>query len=120
MEAKTSSFSKLVLYIVSLNHFTNDGSTGLIATLFPVVISVFGITKFEVGILVSVGYLVNMVFQPVTGRYSETFKSRNMLALGIAMIAVSMAMFTFSGTFPLMLASIVLLRIGSSLSLIHI
>lgn len=108
------SLSKTVLYIVALNHFTNDGSTGLIATLFPVVISIFGISKFEVGVMVAVGYIVNMVFQPMAGRLSERYESRNLLAFGISTVALSMALFAVSSTFVTMLVSIVLLRFGSS------
>ena len=115
MAAKyNSNFSRKVLYVVALNHFTNDGSTALIATLFPVVISIFGISKFEVGIMVAVGYLVNMVFQPLAGHYSERFRPRNLLALGISMMAISMVLFTLSATFVSILLSIILLRFGSS------
>lgn len=115
MGAKTvSAFPKTVLYVVALNHFTNDGSTGLIATLFPVVISIFGISKFEVGIMVAVGYIVNMVFQPLTGRFSERYNSRNLLAFGISIIAISMLLFTVSSALASMLLTIILLRFGSS------
>ena len=72
----------------------------------------FGFSKFEVGVLVAVGYLVNMIFQPLTGRYSERFEARKLLALGISIIAVSMLLFTISSTFALMLVSIVVLRFG--------
>ncbi|MDG6994340.1 MAG: MFS transporter [Nitrososphaerota archaeon] len=115
MRAKSvSAFPKTVLYVVALNHFTNDGSTGLIATLFPVVISIFGISKFEVGIMVAVGYIVNMVFQPLTGRFSERYNSRSLLAFGISVIAISMILFTISSTLASMLLTIILLRFGSS------
>ncbi len=106
--------SNLVLRLVSLNHLVNDGSTTLIASLFPAAIIAFGFSKFEVGVLVAVGYLVNMIFQPLTGRYSERFESRNLLSLGISIIAVSMIMFALSSTFASMLVAILVLRFGSS------
>ncbi len=102
------------LYLVSLNHMLNDGSTNLISTLFPVVVSVFGFPNFEVGVLVAVGYLTNMIFQPITGRYSEILEPRKLLALGISIIGGSMYLFTISNTFPTMLLTIIILRTGSS------
>jgi MFS transporter, FSR family, fosmidomycin resistance protein len=99
---------------VSLNHFVNDGSTYLISTLFPVVVSVFAFPNFEVGILVAVGYLTNMIFQPLTGRYSERLEARKLLAIGISIVSGSMVLFVFSSNFPAMLSTIVILRIGSS------
>ena len=106
--------SDKVLYIVSLNHFMNDGSTALISSLLPAVILLYGFSKFEVGVLIAAGYMVSMVFQPITGRYSERFEARKLLALGISLIGVSMVMFTLSNTFLLMLLSILVLRFGSS------
>ncbi|MHB8567622.1 MAG: MFS transporter [Nitrososphaerales archaeon] len=106
--------SNRILYLVSLNHFMNDGSTALISSLFPAVILAFEFSKFEVGVLVAAGYLVNMIFQPLTGRYSERFESRKLMSLGISLIGVSMIMFALSTTFALMLFSILVLRFGSS------
>ncbi len=106
--------SNRMLYVVSLNHFINDGSTYLIASLFPIVVGAFFFSEFQIGILVAVGYLVNLIFQPLTGRYSEHYEARKLLALGISLIAVSMLMFTISSTFALMLLSVLILRLGSS------
>jgi len=78
------------------------------------VVVTFGFSKFEIGILVAIGYLMNMIFQPITGRYSEKIESRKLLAIGITLIAISMILFTVSSTFASMIFCIALLRIGSS------
>jgi FSR family fosmidomycin resistance protein-like MFS transporter len=106
--------SNLVLYLVCLNHFVNDSSVFVISALIPAVIISFGFSKFEVGVLVAIGYLVNMVFQPMTGRYSERFEARNLMSFGIALMGVAMLMFTVSTTFFPMVVSILVLRFGSS------
>ncbi len=103
-----------LLYIISLNHFVNDGSANLVSSLLPAMILAFGFTKFEVGVLVAVGYLVNMIFQPIIGRYSERSDAGKLLELGISIIATSMVMFAFSDTFVDMLISIFVLKFGSS------
>src|SRR5437016_3917570 len=59
--------SNRILYIVSMNHAVNDGSVYLLSSLFPVVISLFGLSVLQVGILVGLGYLVSVIFQTVVG-----------------------------------------------------
>ena len=103
-----------ILYIISLNHFSNDGSTSTIATLFPIVISSFGVANLGIGILVAVGSAVNMIFQPVAGRYSDRTSSKKLLATGIGIITVSMASFSMATSFLTVLVSIIILRLGSS------
>lgn len=106
--------SNKILYIVSLNHFINDGSTYLISSLFPAIIISFGFSEYQIGILVAVGYLVNLVFQPITGRYSERYEARKLLALGISLIAISMFLFIVANGFAMMLLAMLVLRFGSS------
>lgn len=106
--------SKRILHIVSLNHFVNDGSTYLISSLFPAVIVSFGFSEYEIGILVAVGYLVNLIFQPITGRYSERFEARKLLAFGIILIAAAMFLFMVANGFAAMLVAVLVLRFGSS------
>jgi MFS family permease len=103
-----------ILYIVSLNHAINDGSTSLIATLFPVLLLDFGFPVFQIGILVAAGYLMNVVFQPIAGHYSEKFEPWILLSVGISMIAVSMVVFTLSKAFLSVLIGVIVLRVGSS------
>src|SRR5437667_9427894 len=106
--------SNRILYIVSMNHAVNDGSVYLLSSLFPVVISLFGLSVLQVGILVGLGYLVSVIFQPVVGRYSEGRDSRKVLALGIAIISAAIASFVLATDLLTLLGSALLLRVGSS------
>lgn len=74
----------------------------------------FGFSEYEIGILVAAGSLVNLIFQPITGRYSERFEARTLLALGISLIAASMFLFMVANGFVLMLVAVLVLRFGSS------
>jgi MFS family permease len=102
------------LYLVSLNHFVNDGSVYLLSSLFPVVVVLFGLSGLQLGVIVGVGYLVSVVFQLLVGRYSEGRRPRNMLVAGIAIVAVAVTSFVFASGFYSLLISVVALRIGSS------
>ena len=109
-----TSSSNRILYLVSLNHATNDGSVYLLSSLFPIVLALFNISVFQVGIIVALGYLVNILFQPVVGHYSEGRDPGKLLAIGISIIAVSVISFVFATDFLSLLASVILLRLGSS------
>lgn len=97
-----------------MNHAFNDGSVFFLSSLFPVVISLFGLSVFEVGVLVAVGYLVNVIFQPIVGRFAEKADAKKLLVLGISLISFSVISFVPSTGFSTLLASVVLLRIGTS------
>lgn len=103
-----------VLYVVALNHATNDGSVYLLSSLFPIVLSIFNISVLQVGIIVAVGYMVNVLFQPVVGHYSEGRDPGKLLAIGIFIISVSIVSFVFATGFSSLLVSVVMLRLGSS------
>ena len=108
------SSSNRILYLVSLNHATNDGSVYLLSSLFPIVLALFNISVFQVGIIVALGYLVNILFQPVVGHYSEGRDPGKLLAIGISVVTVSVISFVFATGFLSLLASVILLRLGSS------
>ncbi len=109
-----ASSSNRILYVVSLNHATNDGSVYLLSSLFPIVLALFNISVFQVGIIVALGYLVNILFQPVVGHYSEGRDPARLLAVGISVITFSVISFIFATGFLSLLASVILLRLGSS------
>lgn len=106
--------SNRTLYTVSLNHFINDGSTFIVSSLFPAMEVAFGFSILNIGILVAVGYLINMVFQPILGRLSSKHEPKTLLMEGISIIAVSMIIIAFSSTFLMILVSMVILKLGSS------
>src|SRR3989442_7183851 len=103
-----------ILYIVSMNDAVNDGSVYLLSSLFSVVISLFGLSVLQVGILVGLGYLVSVILQPVVGRYSEGRDPKKVLALGIAIVSAAVASFVLATDFLTLLGSALLLRVGSS------
>ena len=106
--------SNRVLYVVSLNHAVNDGSVYLLSSLFPIVLAIFQVSVFQVGLLVAIGYFVSVVCQPIVGHYSEGRNPGHLLASGILVISLSIVSFVFAAGFIGLLISVVLLRVGSS------
>ena len=74
----------------------------------------FNISIFQVGIIVALGYLVNILFQPVVGHYSEGRDPGRLLAIGISIVTISVISFIFAIGFLSLLASVIILRLGSS------
>ena len=72
----SSSISNRVLYIISPNHFLNEGSTCLISDLFPAITVAFAFSKYQIGILVALELFVNLILQPLTGRHPERYEVR--------------------------------------------
>ncbi len=106
--------SNRVLYVVSLNHAVNDGSVYLLSSLFPIVLAIFQLSVFQVGLLVAVGYLVSVVCQPIVGHYSEGRNPGQLLASGILVVSLSIVSFVFATGFINLLISVIVLRVGSS------
>jgi MFS family permease len=77
-------------------------------------LTLFNISVLQVGIIVALGYLINILFQPVVGHYSEGRDPGRLLAIGIAIITVSVISFIFATGFSSLLASVIFLRLGSS------
>lgn len=113
-QAPGSGESHKTLYLVSLNHLVNDGSVYLLSSLFPVAVVVLGFTGLQLGVIVAVGYLISVVFQPLVGRYSEGRRPRDMLAVGILVVAAGAFSFVFASDFAAILLAVVILRLGSS------
>lgn len=106
--------SNRLLYVVSLNHFVNDSSSFLIASLFPAMEIAFGFSTYYIGLLVAVGYVVLMVLQPIVGVFSEKIQPLKLLPLGFSVTALSLFIFMFSSNFLTILLSFIVLRIGTS------
>lgn len=74
----------------------------------------FGFSTYYIGVLVAAGFLINVIFQPLTGRATQHFEPSVLLSLGISIMAVSMVLFAISSTFLMMMLSVVIMRLGSS------
>jgi len=105
---------KRVLEALSTVHAANDGTTVLIPTLLPIAIQLFHVDYVQLGILVAAGYVVNVVVQPLVGKYSERVEAGTLLVFGIGVMAGSAIILAFSSTYSSLLLGAVVLRIGSS------
>lgn len=103
-----------IIAILSALHTANDGTVVLLPTLLPAAVLIFGMSYVQLGILVSAGYLANVVVQPLAGQYSERIEPKKLLALGIGVMGASTVVIAYAPNYSLLLVGAVLLRLGSS------
>jgi len=95
-------------------HAANDGTTVLVPSLLPIAAQLFHIGYLDLGILVAAGYAVNMLVQPVVGRFLEWAGAPKLLALGLGSMAVATIVIADSSSYSSLLLGVVILRFGSS------
>ena len=107
-------YNRRLLYTVSLNHFTNDGATTLIASLFPIMLGLFHLNYIQVGVLVAIGLLTNVVVQPLVGKFADRISSEKLMMAGMSLILVSLLFLAVAIDFYEILLVTIFLRFGSS------
>lgn len=105
---------KTLVKALSTVHAINDGTVVLVPTLLPVAAEMFHFGYAELGILVALGYVANVVVQPLVGRYSERKETGTLLTIGMAIMASAMLVIAFSPDYLWVLLGAVVLRVGSS------
>ena len=103
-----------VVEALSTVHAANDGTVVLVPTLLPIAAQLFHFGYLELGILVAAGYAVNVVVQPLVGRFYNQVEAGTLLACGIGVMAISTIIIAYSNSYASLLAGAVVLRIGSS------
>jgi len=110
------------LLATSLAHFINDGLTGIIPLMYPVYITVYGISPTTVLILAGLQSVFSIVISPLIGKKSDTSgKFAQLMTIGLIIFAVGAAGYATSGLVVQGLALVVfllpftvLIAVGSS------
>jgi len=80
------------LILTSLTHFVNDGVAMVPLSIFPLLLSVFGLTAPELGVVAAMWNLTSVIGSPVVGHLSDRLKRNDaLLAVGLVMMAVGVA-----------------------------
>jgi len=80
---------KRALILTSLTHFVNDGVAMVPLSIFPLLLSVFGLTAPELGVVAAMWNLTSVIGSPVVGHLSDRLKRNDtLLAVGLVMMAV--------------------------------
>jgi MFS family permease len=80
---------KRALILTSLTHFVNDGVSMVPLSIFPLLLTYFGLSAPELGVVASMWNVTSVIGSPAVGRLSDRLKRNSTLLIaGLAMMAV--------------------------------
>jgi len=80
---------KRALVLTSLTHFVNDGVSMVPLSIFPLLLTYFGLAAPELGVVASMWNITSVIGSPAVGHLSDRLKrNRMLLAAGLVMMVV--------------------------------
>lgn len=101
-------FAAFVVLMVGLG--SSDSLRGIFSTIFQ---QHFGLTATQVGLIVTVSYIGNLVFLLVGGNISQRFAKKRVLQTLMLLWMAALALFAFTDSYPVLLGAMAVV-IGSS------
>jgi len=102
---------------VSLHHACNDGSTVVLPTIFPLLMTqgVLISSYSDIGTTVMVGLVTAIIFQAFVGHFAKTRHSRYYLALDAILVGTSLLLITLSTSYWMLVVFFIGVRMGTSI-----
>ena len=103
-----------VMGLVGTAHFSSHFFQLALAPLFPILATQFGVSFAELGVIVTVFYVASGICQAFAGIVVDRFGARPILALGLALLAGSIALSGLVTHYWMLLPLAILAGIGNS------
>jgi FSR family fosmidomycin resistance protein-like MFS transporter len=103
-----------VLVALSACHFMNDVVASLLPAAYPMFKVWFNLSFAKIGLITSAYQITASVLQPLVGFYTDRKPRPYSLAIGMGFTLVGLVGLGHAPNFPLLLASIALVGVGSS------
>jgi len=103
-----------VLFAVSASHLLNDTMQSLAPALYPVFRDRMALTFFETGVITFVFQISASLLQPLIGLAADRRPMNFLLPVGMAFTLAGLIGLAFAGSYPLLLASVAVIGIGSA------
>ncbi|MFD2516135.1 MFS transporter [Pontibacter locisalis] len=100
---------------VTLNGFVNNLNDGILWGLLPVLLSTKGYSLTEIGLLAGIYPVVWGLGQLVTGKLGDMLCKKQLLSIGMMIQGVAIAMLLFAGSYPVLVAALIILGAGTAL-----
>ncbi len=105
----------VLLFTLAFAHFINDWYSMCIPPIIPVIRKLYTINYFQAGILATMPYLAAAILQLPVAHFTEKRGIRkSVLIFGFLILAISYFLFSFSGTYMLMLITALFIGVGLS------
>lgn len=103
-----------VILAISFAHLLNDMMQSVIPAVYPLIKDEFSLSFTEIGLITLTFQLTASLLQPFVGFYTDKRPFPMSLAAGMAFTFAGLLLFSFSGSFGLLLVSVALVGVGSS------
>ncbi len=102
------------LFVIFLTVFIDLLGFGLVMPIFPVYVKNMGATNIEIGMITAAYALMNFIFTPLLGSYSDRFGRRPILLTTILINVLAFILFGLADSLPLMILSRLFSGMGSA------
>jgi FSR family fosmidomycin resistance protein-like MFS transporter len=109
----TSSFIRAV-FLVALAHLTIELCANFLPVMYPLLLSAWGLTYTQIGVIALVAGLSSALTQPIFGHLSDRWGAQRMTILSIIWMGLIMGLVGFAWDYPSLLALVGLGALGSA------
>ncbi|MFB6109232.1 MAG: MFS transporter [Haloplanus sp.] len=103
-----------LVWLMSLSHGFNEFFSIIIPPLFPFLVPDLGISYADASLLVVTFFVTYSVFQLPVGRLVDVYSPRMLLAVGMVVLSVGIAVVALAPTFSTILVGMVVAGVGGS------
>lgn len=104
-----------VLLVLGATHFLNDLIQALIPAIYPIIKDAYALDFVRIGIITLTFQIAGSLFQPLVGHYTDKHPMPYSTVVGMVFSFLGVVCLGFSNSYPLILASVALIGIGSSI-----
>jgi MFS transporter, FSR family, fosmidomycin resistance protein len=104
-----------ILLAISASHMLNDMMQSLAPALYPVFRDQLGLSFFETGLITFTFQVTASLLQPIIGLYTDRRPQPFSLPVAMLFTLCGLALLAFGRGYPLLLASVALIGIGSAI-----
>jgi MFS transporter, FSR family, fosmidomycin resistance protein len=104
-----------ILVAISVSHMLNDMMQSLAPALYPVFREQLGLTFFETGLITFTFQVTASLLQPLIGLYTDRRPQPYSLPLAMLFTLCGLALLAFGRGYPLLLAAVALIGVGSAI-----
>ena len=95
-------YPKTALGVCTIAHFMNDGMTVVLSIILPFLISKYGLSYYQAGLIVTCFYVTQAVVHPLLGYASDrTGRRKIYIGLGLILFSISLYAFQYAQTYAL-------------------
>jgi FSR family fosmidomycin resistance protein-like MFS transporter len=104
-----------VLAALTFAHLLNDTMQSVIPAIYPLLKKSFALSFAQVGLITFCNQVTASLLQPLVGWYTDKWPKPFSLAIGMTFTLAGLILLATAGVFPLILAAVALIGVGSSI-----